>query len=179
MSTEHLKCTLCESQAKRRLSDGALSFAFCDVCIGAFCDPKSAPGRVLCRAAKSVIRRIARRLHADKYDTPEHREHCRRNALVYKAKPENKRKALARSAVTNAMRHGTLIRPEACSRCGDRPEKLGRQCQIWFHHTHGYDKENWLKGEWLCRHCHLISEPSPNKGMRTKREMYRPSGEAA
>lgn len=159
MSTK-MQCTLCESQATRGLCEDNRFFPLCDVCMSAFSDPKSAAGRVLRRAAKTVIKRIAMRLHADRYATPEHRAAVRIHLQTYKARPENRLKYKARNAVAYAVRTGRLVRPDMCQRCGAKPEPLpSGQAQIWFHHTHGYEEPYWLVGEWLCRHCHSISEP--------------------
>ena len=54
----------------------------------------------------------------------------------------------ARNAVYKAVKKGTLIRPCICSKCGNPSD------DIHFHHTHGYEPENYLVGVWLCRTCH-------------------------
>lgn len=59
----------------------------------------------------------------------------------------NKVKNQARSAVTTAIKNGSLIRPSSCVRCGaEKPHA---------HHYAGYEKENALKVMWLCRMCHV------------------------
>lgn len=59
--------------------------------------------------------------------------------------PEPHPERQARYAVLVAIRTGTLIRPETCSRCGV-------QCRPDAHHE---DYSKPLEVEWLCRRCHL------------------------
>jgi len=56
----------------------------------------------------------------------------------------------ARNAVYKAIKKGTLIKPSICSKCGNFSD------DIHFHHTHGYEPENYLVGVWLCRSCHRM-----------------------
>lgn len=61
----------------------------------------------------------------------------------------------ARRAVNKALRNGTLVRPENCSRCDTRPgvAKNGKAL-IDAHHANGYDDEHLTDIEWLCQSCH-------------------------
>lgn len=65
----------------------------------------------------------------------------------------------ARNLVRNALKRGTLIRPDTCSKCGDTPTpaKDGRS-RIQGHH-HDYSKP--LDVEWLCAKCHRSETPLP------------------
>ncbi len=56
----------------------------------------------------------------------------------------------ARNAVYNAIQKGILIKTNICSNCGEASD------DIHFHHTHGYDSENYLVGVWVCRKCHRL-----------------------
>lgn len=58
---------------------------------------------------------------------------------------ENPNKIKAISAVHSAVKSGKLIK-EPCEVC-DEPK-------VDFHHSKGYDEENWLVGQWLCRPHH-------------------------
>ena len=67
--------------------------------------------------------------------------------------PYNPDKQLARIAVSRALKKGTLIRPDKCSKCN-------KQCQPTAHHWHGYDKVHRLDVQWLCEGCHnLVDNP--------------------
>jgi len=55
-------------------------------------------------------------------------------------------------AVKNAwakLQHGTLVKPNQCSRCGSNHRVEG-------HHHKGYDKEHQYDVVWLCRKCHAL-----------------------
>lgn len=170
-----IECTLCRTESKRYLEGEGRRLPFCDVCMGAILDAPSAPGRVLRRAARLIIRRIAMRLHADVTATEGWRKEVYRARDKWRANPDNKIKIDARDAIMHALKSGKLVRPDACTRCGDVPPPVIRskgkpQSQIWFHHTHGYEEEFWLIGEWLCRHCHMLSEPNgPKRRLTTER----------
>lgn len=56
-------------------------------------------------------------------------------------------KSTAHIAVYRAMKSGKLIRPDRCESCD-------RKCKPEAHHHKGYDKENRLSVQWLCRSCH-------------------------
>lgn len=61
----------------------------------------------------------------------------------------------AYTAVGKSIKSGALVRPRVCPRCKTMPiNKAGEVEGIQFHHTHGYDKENQLVGEWVCPGCH-------------------------
>ena len=53
----------------------------------------------------------------------------------------------ARKAVFDAIAAGSLVRPDRCSDCG-------KECKPDGHHHLGYEQENWLSVQWLCRTCH-------------------------
>lgn len=59
-------------------------------------------------------------------------------------------RAKARSAVHHALKIGKIERPCECNRCS-------KKCRPQGHHR-CYEKENWLKVEWLCRACHGIAD---------------------
>lgn len=54
-------------------------------------------------------------------------------------------RADARTAVRSALSRGQLQKLP-CRDCGN--------LRVHFHHTNGYDKENWLVGIWLCPSHH-------------------------
>lgn len=55
-------------------------------------------------------------------------------------------KVRANQAVNNAIAAGKLTKLP-CFTCN--------RTRADFHHTHGYDKEHWFTGIWLCRKHHL------------------------
>jgi hypothetical protein len=57
----------------------------------------------------------------------------------------------ARAAVQKAMKHGSLIKPTNCDKCGKLYDGTD---PLHFHHNNGYEPENWLVGVWVCRKCH-------------------------
>lgn len=63
--------------------------------------------------------------------------------------------------VRTAIKNGTLVRPEFCSRCGaaDTIGRSGRHT-IQAHHYKGYDHP--LTVEWLCAKCHRVETPLPS-----------------
>jgi hypothetical protein len=68
----------------------------------------------------------------------------------------------AREAVRCAIERGDLVRPAKCQnpKCGKKTDRL------IFHHSHGYDPEHFLTGQFLCTKCH--AEDDNNKpGDRT------------
>lgn len=69
-------------------------------------------------------------------------------------------KQQAHHRVLDAVRRGALVRPKACSRCGqpDSPMKDGRT-SIQAHHHRGYGHP--LDVEWLCVGCHREETPRP------------------
>jgi hypothetical protein len=81
---------------------------------------------------REQVRRYNRR-HADKA-----RERAARNRDPYKDR--------ARNAVNNALKAGTLRKPESCERCGGN-----EGARIEGHHP---DYERPLEVEWLCSVCH-------------------------
>jgi hypothetical protein len=80
--------------------------------------------------------------------------------IVRKHRPSANRlsaHAYARKVFHKALQAGKIVRPEACSRCGDKPgrSRYGRS-RIHAHH-HDYSKP--LDVEWLCARCHDIVHP--------------------
>ena len=53
----------------------------------------------------------------------------------------------ARSAINQALRRGTLSKPQSCELCG----KVG---SVHGHHLNGYDRVNYYDLQWLCARCH-------------------------
>jgi hypothetical protein len=60
-------------------------------------------------------------------------------------------KTAAHQAVTNALRKGTLIKPESCERCG-------ADTKLEAHHP---DYTQRLSVEWLCHSCHSAIPKAP------------------
>ena len=69
-----------------------------------------------------------------------------RNAIK-KWENNNIHKKRAYRAVHRAIKNGKLIKPENCNKC-NKTKKLDA------HHWKGYNKENILDVQWLCRSCH-------------------------
>lgn len=69
-------------------------------------------------------------------------------------------KSKAQHILNQKVRSGKIVRPDACSRCGDKPPRLrdGRSA-IQGHHHRGYDHP--LDVEWLCVSCHRDETPAP------------------
>ncbi len=87
-----------------------------------------------------------------------------RNKAIKKYNLNNKNKLRARDAVRNEMRRGRLIKPNICSICKQNPGPMeDGKSRLQAHHYFGYDKENWLKFEWLCIDCHIIEEANDGK----------------
>ncbi len=53
--------------------------------------------------------------------------------------------------VRTALRKGTIVKPELCSRCGNKAKRLEA-------HHHDYSKP--LEVEWLCTPCHTLIRPT-------------------
>lgn len=70
--------------------------------------------------------------------------HRRKSSPDYTKFLEVKR---AQNAVRNAVKRGTLIRPNKCSRCG----QVGK---TEAHHHKGYSPRHKLDVVWLCFECH-------------------------
>ena len=62
----------------------------------------------------------------------------------YRSRVRHPHHLVAHTAVASALKHGILVRPDACSECGN----AGR---IEAHHA---DYERLLDVEWLCVPCH-------------------------
>lgn len=73
------------------------------------------------------------------------------------------------SLYRSAIRAGILIRPDTCSRCGERPG-YGRDGRSLIQgHHHDYSKP--LDVEWICAKCHRVETPLPeNPGAPTPGE---------
>lgn len=80
------------------------------------------------------------------------------NARDVKKHPD---RARARWRLAKAVRDGRLVRPETCSLCGEKPpETRPGVSGIDFDHCYGYAPENALRGQWVCRSCHVKAERS-------------------
>jgi rRNA maturation protein Nop10 len=69
----------------------------------------------------------------------------------HKGKETHKRerkKILARKAITRAVKKGILTPSEVCPKCK-------KQIKTEAHHHNGYDKSCQLDVVWLCRSCHV------------------------
>lgn len=73
----------------------------------------------------------------------EHAEERRAKARAYYY--ANKEKDAAHRVVKDALKKGTLVKPESCSGCGAVTEHL---------EAHHSDYARPLKVKWLCRSCH-------------------------
>ena len=62
----------------------------------------------------------------------------------------------ARQLVAKAIQSGTLVRPEACERCGCRGQTADGRAFVQAHHHRGYDFP--LDVEWLCGKCHAVED---------------------
>jgi len=84
------------------------------------------------------------------YCTNLHARRANARERYNKDQPKNK----ARSAVTQAVSKGQLVRSEICERCEVRPGygKDGRTL-IRADHHHGYDQAHELDVWWLCSRC--------------------------
>lgn len=69
-----------------------------------------------------------------------------------KRREANPEKKQAHEAVRRAIRKGVLVRPKACTKCGNS------QMRIEAHHHKGYAKEHQLDVVFLCTSCHRASE---------------------
>lgn len=63
-----------------------------------------------------------------------------------------KDKERGRWAVKRAIETGTLSRPNHCESCQ-------KKCHPDAHHHKGYDRDNLLNVQWLCRRCHNLLHP--------------------
>lgn len=74
---------------------------------------------------------------------------------------KNHHKHMAHKAVAKAIKRGTLVKPDACEKCGDTTS------QIDGAHT---DYSQRLKVLWLCTSCHRIFD---GRMMSSKKVVYR------
>lgn len=84
--------------------------------------------------------RVKSKRYFDKLSPEEKRDRVKKHTLKH---PE---KVAARQAVARALKNGTLIKPETCSKCG----ALER---IQSHHK---NYKSPLKVTWLCQPCHKV-----------------------
>jgi len=83
------------------------------------------------------------------------REALNAGSRRYRATPHGKLKILLRQRTEDVRKQRRLYQKKQCPKCGkDDPKDYRGKTGIHFHHTHGYERENWLKGEWECRECH-------------------------
>jgi hypothetical protein len=79
----------------------------------------------------------------------------------------NRQKVEARNAVRVAVDNGTLVKKDRCERADGTCDGA-----LEAHHP-SYERENWLKVEWLCvshhRRCHPRKEPAPRLELGTAR----------
>lgn len=73
-----------------------------------------------------------------------HPEEKAQERIKYREKYPNRFKA--NQVVRNAIRNGTLIKPELCEDCDEKKA-------IYAHH-HSYKRRFWLDVKWLCTICH-------------------------
>ena len=73
-----------------------------------------------------------------------HREMSRDRCRRWRNNPANFIKNKAHSAVSHALRNGSLLRPTSCSICG-------RECKPEAHHE---DYSKPLDVVWVCKQCH-------------------------
>ena len=69
-------------------------------------------------------------------------------ASVKRWENKNPDKKAAHNAINLAVKTGKLIRPDACSICGNN------EVRIIAHHTDSYEEEHWLDVIWVCDKCH-------------------------
>lgn len=86
--------------------------------------------------------------------SPQQRAKSRQYRATYSARPYNKIKEAARTAVNSAIQKGILTRPDTCSRCNSNPGK-GRDGRslIRADHYMGYAPEYHLVIQWICSRC--------------------------
>lgn len=73
-----------------------------------------------------------------------HKDEVNARTRKWRHKPENQIKNKAHSAVSKALKNGTLPRPNKCSICG-------RDCKPEAHHE---DYSKFLDVIWVCKRCH-------------------------
>lgn len=107
-------------------------------------------GRKCAECHRQLQREHQARWRAKRKADPEWRALQVRRAMAYAAaQPQRER---AHQLVAGAIKKGTLVRAEACERCGKRPTLPDR---IEASHD-SYDKP--LEVEWLCRRCHAAKD---------------------
>lgn len=103
---------------------------------------------------RGVCRYCTRQYHGEWYDKNKseklvkNESYRKRNWEKIKQRSYQRRdphKARANAAVNNAIKSGSFTK----SPCGECQEPVAD-----FHHTDGYEKENWFVGKWLCRKHH-------------------------
>lgn len=57
----------------------------------------------------------------------------------------------AREALKREIKIGRIARPDKCELCG-------RECKPEGHHYKGYERENWLVVQFVCKVCHCRVE---------------------
>ncbi len=101
--------------------------------------------------------------------------HARRaNARDRALTEEEQEKIRIRRRMIQAIRNGTVKRPDTCERCGGspKPAKDGRSL-IQADHHHGYSDETALDIWWLCKPCDVAVEKLRKKGKTVNRETPR------
>ena len=83
---------------------------------------------------------------------------CRRNIEPAHARVRNYDNVLrehrkARKRMWEYIKCSEIERPSTCPVCGRVPSLKRNNC-ILFHHTNGYDGDNWCFGAFVCGRCH-------------------------
>lgn len=75
--------------------------------------------------------------------------------------PTQEMMARAHRIVRTAIKNGSLVRPDVCSKCGTAslPGADGRATI----HAHHHDYSRPLDVEWLCAKCHRAETPLPDR----------------
>lgn len=71
------------------------------------------------------------------------KDHARYLTIQRKRYPEHK---AARNAVYEALKKGTLVKPQACIDCGKEGKLEG--------HHESYEEDKYLDVVWICKTCH-------------------------
>lgn len=113
------------------------------------------------RKYRSAYRRSKAGKESDKRNKKKHadwyREYHRKYTNdQYHNDPVERNKKEARAAINAGVRYGFLARPKECQHPGKYSPKCGGAIEA--HHFMGYERENWLKVEWLCVMCHKAAD---------------------
>ncbi len=81
------------------------------------------------------------------YERDDVRQRIRDYMKIFRASPVASFKNKAGRAIARAIKTRRMVSPTRCSDCKVRGSVL-------FHHTHGYTRDKWFVGVWICRACH-------------------------